>query len=296
MNASDIAHDGVELVRRGWRQGSFLSNATAPKVYTIQTLAEQEEREKIERGGLPSSQEWNLESVVLDENDLLVIVSQACDIQKDSAKEPYVEAVRAYWTSNRDIIHQSKRNSVYYFPIKERIGSNNIREVLVVDLRPRLLLKKESLLRCCPISYFDGEDTVIARRFRQWLGRRYLRQALANELVIAVQQPIVKAIRRLSSKDPLHITLDNLREIRFFLLNDTVPYEIEMLFLFDGDSENPPLTDEDAARLANWMDIVLQNGDRVASSTWHMYSTQEISVHDYENAYELALHEFTLPE
>jgi len=146
-----------------------------------------------------------------------------------------------------------------------------------------------------PHTCFDSENTVIPRRFRQWLGRRYLRQALENELVTAIQQPVVNAIRRLHSKDPLHDTLDNLREIRFLLLNETAPYQIEMLFLFDGDSENPPLTDEEAARLANWMDIVVKAEGRVASYTWHMYSTQEISVHDYENAYELALHEFSLP-
>ncbi|HLG63251.1 MAG TPA: hypothetical protein VKY19_15035 [Ktedonosporobacter sp.] len=145
-----------------------------------------------------------------------------------------------------------------------------------------------------PHTWYE-DDAAIARRFRQWLGRRYLRQALANEIVMAVQQPVVKAIRQLSAKDPLHNTLDNLREIRFFLLNDAVPYEIEMLFLFDGDSENSPLTDEETARLANWIDRALKHGGRVASFTWHMYSTQEISVHDYENAYELALHEFTLP-
>ena len=295
MNASDVVHDGIELVQRGWSQGSFLANRSAPKVYTIQTLIEQEERENIEVSVSPSSQQWKLQQVTLDENDLLVIVSQACDIQKASDKEPYVEAVRAYWTSDRDIIHQSKRNSVYYFPIKERTTSDQIREMLIVDLRARLLIKKEALLRCCPISYFNSDDAAIARHFRQWLGRRYLRQALANEIVMAVQQPVVKAIRQLPAKDPLHNTLDNLREIRFFLLNDAAPYEIEMLFLFDGDSENSPLTDEEAARLANWIDRALKHGGRVASFTWHMYSTQEISVHDYENAYELALHEFTLP-
>ncbi len=295
MSASDVGHDGIELVQRGWRQGSFLTNTSAPKVYTIQTLVEQEERENIELDVSPSSQQWKLQPVILDENDLLVIVSQACDIQKAPDKEPYVEAVRAYWTSDRDIIHQSKRNSVYYFPVKERTTSDQIREMLIVDLRARLLIKKEALLRCCPIFYFDSEDAAIARHFRQWLGRRYLRQALANEIVTAVQQPVVKAIRRLPTKDPLHNTLDNLREIRFFLLNEAAPYEIEMLFLFDSDSENSPLTDEEAARLANWMDVVLKNEGRIASFTWHTYSTQEISVYDYENTYELALHEFTLP-
>ncbi|HYU75566.1 MAG TPA: hypothetical protein VEL31_23090 [Ktedonobacteraceae bacterium] len=295
MSKSDIVHIGIELIQQGWMQGSFLHNTSAPKVYTVQALLEREEVEHIKSGmSLPSNQ-WTMKEVVLDENDLLVIVSQACDIQKAPDKEPYVEAVRAYWTSDRNTIHQAKRNSVYYFPIKERTTSNNGKEALIVDLRPRLLIEKEALLRCHPISYFDSENTVTPRRFRQWLGRRYLRQALANELVTSIQQPVVNAIRRLSAKDPLHNIFDNLREIRFLLLNETVPYQIEMLFLFDGDSENPPLTDEEAARLANWMDIVLKSEGNISSYTWHMYSTQEISVYDYEHAYELALHEFSLP-
>jgi len=295
MSTSNVVHAGVELIERGWIQGSFLHNVSAPKLYTIQTLAEQEEMERINIDVSLSSNQWIMKEVTLDENDLLVIVSQACDIQKDSDKEPYVEAVRAYWTSDRNIIHQSKRNSVYYFPIQERITPSNAKEALIVDLRPRLLIEKEALLRCQPLSYFDSTNTAIPRRFRQWLGRRYLRQALANELVTAIQQPVVNAIRRLSSKDSLHDTLDTLREIRFLLLSETVPFQIEMLFLFDGDSENAPLSDEEAARLANWIDVVLKSEGKALLYTWHMYGTQEISLHDYENAYELALHEFSLP-
>lgn len=68
-----------------------------------------------------------------------------------------------------------------------------------------------------------------------------------------------------------------------------------MLFLFDENDENSPPTDEEAARLANWMDLILQKAGKVASYTWQMHSTQEISVHDYENAYELSLHEFSQP-
>lgn len=294
MDTLDVVHVGVKLIQQGWMQGSLLGNESAPKVYTVQTLVGQEVAENVGADVSLASNQWKMKEVALGESDLLVIVSQICDIQKIPDKEPYVEAVRAYWTSDRNIIHQAKRNSVYYFPLKERIISNNRKEALIVDLRHRLLIEKEALLRCQPVSYLDKENTVTPRRFRQWLGRRYLRQALENELVIAIQQPVVNAIRKLSSEDPLHDILDNLREIRFFLLNEIAPYQIEMVFLFDGDSENPP-TYEEAARLGNKIDIILQSEGQVASYTWRMHSTQEISVYDYENAYELALHEFSLP-
>lgn len=295
MSTLDVVHVGIKLIQQGWMQGSLLRSELAPKLYTVQTLVSQEMTENIEISASLISNQWKTKEVTLDENDLLVIVSQVCDIQKTPDKEPYVEAVRAYWTNERDIIHQAKRNSVYYFLLRERTISNNRKEALIVDLRHRLLIEKESLSKCQPESYFDEENTVTPRRFRQWLGRRYLRQALENELVIAIQQPIVNAIRKLSSGDPLHDTLDSLREIRFFLQNETAPYQIEMLFLFDGDSENPPFTYEEAARLGNWMDVILKSEGKVASYTWQWYSTQAISVYDYENAYELPLHEFSLP-
>lgn len=295
MSTLDVVHVGIQLIQQGWMQGSLLRSELAPKVYTVQTLIRQEVAENIETNMSRTFNQWKTKEVRLDENDLLVIVSQACDIQKTPDKEPYVEAVRAYWTNERDIIYQAKRNSIYYFPLKERIISNNRKETLIVDLRDRLSIEKESLLKCQPESYFDGENTVVPRRFRQWLGRRYLRQALENELVIAIQQPVVNAIRKLSSEDPLHSTLDNLREIRFFLLNEGAPYQIEMLFLFDEDSEPSPFTYEEAAKLGNWIDVILKSEGKVASYTWQRYSTQEISVYDYENAYELPLHEFSLP-
>jgi hypothetical protein len=296
MSSLDVVHAGIKLIQQGWIQGSLLHSASSPKRYMVQRLVGRGEGETIEADATLPSNQWKMKEVVFDENDLLVIISQVCDIQKAPDKEPYIEAACAYWTNDRNILHQAKRNSVYYFPLKERISANNRKEALIVDQRHRLLIEKEALLECHPLSYFDSENAAILRRFRQWLGRRYLRQALANELVVAIQQPVVNGIRRLSSHDPLQDILDNLREIRFLLLNETAPYEIEMLFLFDEDSENPSLTNEEAARLANWMDMVLKSEGNVASYTWHMYSTQEISVYDFENAYELALHEFSLPD
>lgn len=261
MKALDVVHVGVQLIQQGWMQGSLLRS----KVYTVQTLARQEVTGNIDINvSLPSNQ-WKTKEGTLDENDLIVIISQACDIQKSLNKEPYVEAVRAYWTSERDIIHQAKRNSVYYFLLKERTIPHTRQEALIVDLRQRLLIEKESLLQCQPESSFDEANAVTPRRFRQWLGRRYLRQALENELVIALQQPVVNAIRKLPPGDLLHDTLDSLREIRFFLLNETAPYQIEMLFLFDGESGHPPFTYEEAARLGNWMDRTVKSEGKVAS-------------------------------
>src|SRR5579875_3022837 len=295
MSALDEEHVGITLIRQGWMQGSVLHARVAPKVYTIQTLTEKEMYSHGEVASSVLSTHWNLKEVMLDEDDLLVIVSQVCDIQKSPDKEPYVEAVRACWTDNHDIIHQAKRNSVYYFLLKERINLREVKEALIVDLRPRLLIDKRALVKCCPESYFEGTTIALPRRFRQWLGRRYLRQALANELVAAIQQPIVNAIRKLRVTDPLHEVLDNLREIRFLLLNDAEPFQVEMLFLVDSDSAVPSPTEEDAAILANWINNVLTTEGKAVLESWQMCSTQEISVYDYENAYELALHEFSLP-
>ena len=293
MSTLGTVHAGIELIQRGWGQGSLLQSSSIPKAYPVLKLVEQEEVESTIVGVPQRFNQWKTIEITLDEKDQLVVISQVCDIQKAPDKEPHVEAAQAFWTSDRNIIHQAKRNSVYYFPITERTTSSNGKEALIIDLRRRLLIDKEALLQCDPVCFFDGENTAIPRRFRWWLGRRYHRQALSNELVTAIQQPVVEAIRRLKPTDPLQDTLDNLREIRFVLVNETAPYQVGMLFLYDVDSQTPPPTYEEAANLGDWMDTVLKR--KVMSYTWNMGSTDEISLRDYENTYELALHEFSLP-
>ena len=90
MSTSGMIYAGIELIQRGWIQGSLLHDASAPKVYTVQGLVKQENIENIEADVSPSSNQWEVKEVVLDKNDLLVIVSQACDIQKAPDKEPYM--------------------------------------------------------------------------------------------------------------------------------------------------------------------------------------------------------------
>jgi len=311
MGKSDVFH-GSELIQRGWTQGSLIENTSAPKVYTVQTLTEQARGENIEAGVSLSSNQWKLKEKALAESDWLVVVSQDCDIQKEANKEPFVEAVRAFWTGERDIIRQASTNSVCYFPLKERTTSDNRAETLVVDLRDRLLIEKEALLKCPPIPYFDHENDASRnkqRHFRQWLGRRYLRQALENELVEAIQKPVVKAIRDLRKRDPLQIqaTLNKIQEIRFHRLDKTVPYQIEILFLFEtsspteeeiasnADNETSPPSQEEIASLADWLDGVLKREGKAELVHWDIHSTQQISVYDYAHAYELSLDEFSLP-
>src|SRR6266516_748613 len=111
MSKSGIVHIGIELIQQGWMQGSFLHNTSAPKVYTVQALLEREEVAHIKSGmSLPSNQ-WTMKEVVLDENDLLVIVSQACDIQKRQIKNhmwrryvPIGQAIETRFIRQKEIL------------------------------------------------------------------------------------------------------------------------------------------------------------------------------------------------
>lgn len=294
--SSDAAHDGILLIQRGWTQGSLLDAASAPKIFAVQTAIEAVPENNDASISPVAVVQWSIRQISLDANDWLIVVSQDCDILKPSKLEPYVEAVRAYWTSNRQIIHDAKRNSVYYFFIHASTEQDKAEEALIADARPRLLIEKEALLRCTPLPSFNNNDTLMLRRFRQWLARRYYRQALEDDLVIAVQQPVVKAVGKLRQTNPLHHTLDSIREVRFFLHNEAAPYQVEILFLYDKENEATLMNEEEVARLGNWLATVLKEGGRAELLSWNIFSTQEISVYDYENAYELPLYQYSLSQ
>src|SRR5260370_40960620 len=112
---------GVELIRHGWCQGSLLKATSAQKSWLVLNTHEEK---KDSTSISASANSWSLQQETLDENDLLLIVSQTCDIQRSPKQEPYVEAIRAYWTSERSIIHEAGKNSVRRFLIQRRTTGN----------------------------------------------------------------------------------------------------------------------------------------------------------------------------
>ncbi len=94
-------------------------------------------------------------------------------------------------------------------------------------------LKRRLSSPSLPKDGFRENDKVTPRKFSNWLAKRYNRPALPDDIVNAIQKPIVKAIDKLPQAHHLHQVLDGIDELLFFLRNDAVPFQIEMIFLRD---------------------------------------------------------------
>ncbi len=288
----DIDNVGEELLRLGWRQGSILKAVSAQKSWLVLNIPK----------GIPpdqtsnaiSSNVWSLQQEKLDPNDFLVIASQTCDIQRSPRLEPYIEALRAYWTSERNIIHEAGKNSIRRFLIQRRTDSDGKVEGLIADATIRIQIAKDSLVRLTPLANFEENDRITSRRFRKWLAGRYDRPAIPDDLVLAIQKPIIKAIGKLHPKDEKNDILDGICEILFFPQNKSMPFLIDMLFIRHESGHAPRVSDENAAKLAGWISDVLKKGGNAELAHWEILSLKQISVYDYAHAYELPTDQYSL--
>ncbi len=287
----EVENIGKELIQRGWGQGSLLRIAPAFKMYLVAEKPSSVGVDTISTN--PPTVRWNFQHEALDENDFFIIVSQPCDIQKSPNHEPYVEAMRVYSTNDRSIIHEASRNSVRYFLLRRYHSDNGQEEALIVDATIRLLLDKVSLLYLEPQAGIQASDKIMSRLFRRWLARRYDRPALDDDLVNAIQKPIIRAIDKLRPTDPLHDILDSIGEVLFLLQNETPPYKIILLFIRDERIDTQQISDEQVAELAGWIaDILIKKGNAELID-WHIFSTEQISVKDYTNASKLPLDQYS---
>lgn len=281
---------GVVLIQQGWCQGSWLEAASAPRSW----LALTDHQDGQDPSGASVSQDvWILRQALLDTEDLLIVASQTCDIQRSAGQEPYIEVIRGFWTSDRAIMHQAGKNSSRLFLIQRRPGSDEREKALIADATTHIQIEKAALLAFTPRSCFKENDRITPRKFSEWLARRYDRPALPDAIVNAIQKPVVKGIDKLSASHRLHRILDGIDEILFIPVNENVPFLVDMVFIRDERSDAPQVSDEDAARLGNWIAEVLQKGKEAELTHWEILSRKEISVYDYSNAYELPLDYYT---
>jgi hypothetical protein len=287
----DSENAGEKLIQLGWRQGSVLKATSAQKSWLMLNTLDANSPDQISNS--ISSGVWDLHQETLDVNDLLVIASQTCDIQRSPKLEPYIEALRAYWTSERNIIHEAGKNSVRRFLMQRRTNGNGEVEGLIADATTRIQIAKHSLLGLIPLANFAENDRIASRRFRKWLAGRYDRTAIPDDLVLAVQRPIIKAIGKLNPKDEKNDILDGIREILFSLQNKTAPFLIDMLFIRHEPSYAPRVSNENAAKLAGWISDVLKKGSDAELAHWDIFSLKEISVYDYAHAYELPTDQYS---
>ena len=278
---------GVVLIQLGWCQGSLLGAASAPKSWLA--LSDQQNTDLEKTGSL----NWILNQEALDANDLLIVASQTCDLQRSPIQEPYIEVIRGYWSSDKGVMHQAGKNSSRLFLMQRGSSNNKAEEALIADATVRIQIEKAALLSLTPKTSFKENDNVTPRKFSEWLGRRYNRPALSDAIVNAIQKPIVKAIDKLPAAHDLHRVLDGIDELLFFLRDDNIPFQVDMIFLRDERDDAPYVSDEEAAQLGGWISNILQNRNEAALMHWEILSRKEISVYDYSNAYELPVDYYT---
>lgn len=287
----EVNNIGKELIQRGWSQGCLVKVSSAFRMYLSLEKSTLGEIDPINTD--PSVVQWSIQQEALDGQDCFIIISHSCDIQKSPKHEPYIEAMQAFSTNDRGMIHEASRNSVRYFLLRRYRSDRGQEEALIADATIRPSLEKASLLYLAPLTGIQT-DKVILHLFRRWLARRYDRPALDDDLVNAVQKPIIKAIGKLRPTHPLQDTLDGISEVLFLLQNDTLPYQIVLLFMRTEHPDIPQVSIEQAADLAGWIDDILKRERGATLSNWGLFGTDEIRLKDYTNAFKLPLDQYSL--
>ncbi len=291
------ANVGEELIRRGWTQGSLIDTADCPEASLSwnrqpkqdEVLADQTPDQA--EDGAPSGR-WEINRTPVKAHDYLVVVSHPCDIIKPDDKEPFVEAIPAHWTSDPDAISNARPNSIRHFILRRREGARG-QECLIADSALKLSLRKATLLGLTPQEGIPTSDVLQTRQFRMWLAKRYDRPALPDNMVLAIQKPIIEAFKKLPRSDKKRQALDGIREILFWASTKQPPFEIVIWFLLH-EAYDPPITDRVAANeLAGWMGKCLAKVGDARIVGWDLVSLAEISLGDYLVAGKLSLDEYS---
>ena len=206
------SHIVVESSQTDWYQGCLLE-ATSAKMSWLIRSPEEIPGEAV--GSTRALGVWKVKEVFLNENDYLIIVSQTCDIYRSSLKEPYIEAIRAFKTSDKGIMKEAMTSGRQF--LLRRISVDGFEEALIADATVRLHIAKDDLLKLKPLVCFEDGDKITPRMFSQWLAKRYDRQAIPDDIVDAVQKPIVNSIKKLSKMNDLHRIFHGIWQIRFLL-------------------------------------------------------------------------------
>src|SRR6266487_2913324 len=213
-----------ESDRHKWSQGCLLkaTSIKLPWLAIINDVVISPENQGTTNSA-KSNLSWKVEHKTLDDEDFLVIVSQTCDIRRLANKEPYVEAIRAFWTDDKSLINEAKTNSIRHFPLQFReVDGKQL--ALIADATLRVQIDKDSLFSLEPITCFKEDDRTTPLYFQRWLADRYGRQAVPNEFVNAIQKPIVKAVRKLKSTNELFRIFEGIWKIQFFVRDNERPY------------------------------------------------------------------------
>ncbi len=271
---------GVELIARGWSQGKIVAAGS-----TAMTWQRRQD-----------TGEWIDSSHPLGTDDLLVVVSHDCDIERDLKREPRIEFMRAFWTSNRGSMREAGSNSIRRFLLR-REATETGDMGLIADASVRLHLDKRSLLDLEPLPGLDEEVPYSRQLFQNWLAARYNRPTVPNEIQRALVSPVETAMKEMDDTHPLIPIRECIDEIRYLVLNESAPYQVDFVFVATESPDLAAPSYEDAAELAAWLVDVLREGGGLATvNHWELLDYGSISVREYRYYTKLRLDYLSIPD
>jgi hypothetical protein len=271
MNQGSLSE---ELIERGWSQGCLFSARSA--MHPSLTYSPADDGQDV----------WSVEHEALADDDLLVVITQTCDINND--REPHVEVVCAYWTTDRGEINSAETNSSRLFLLKRRAAGRG-EEGLLADLTRRISVKKAALLPFQAEKTFPSENDDRLRLFQRRLALRYQRPAIPTALVEAVQQPIANAAGKLSTSHEIRRILRKIHEILILPVDFEQTNRVDLAFMVSEQTTDERLSVEESARLAAWIETALQKRGRATINVAEQYTYEEISARTLIESYRMPL-------
>lgn len=277
---------GRELHGKGWDQGVLfppLSEAinfdpAAPVSKLAKAAARTPPGHKAAFGGVAHGVAYGPRP----KTKYFLLITQACDLVKPLSVEPNVLAMPVFATTNEKILEVAARNSVRYFLV-------DAARDLIADALTCMVVEKPLLTKLTPeVGVATAEER---RRLGQWVARRFNRPAIPDPMVEAIAKPILTNLRTKQQNGTLdEALLARVVEVRLCVLNDTLPYRFQLLFIVDeadvaqAELDLAPLVGE----LRAWFSP--------ASATlegWYARSYGDISVADYLDYDQLDLVEYS---
>ncbi len=209
------------LIDEGWRQGALLQ-----KVPHEQFLAHSH--------------------IKIRENDLLLVISQTCDlVNPDFDLEPYCEVLRLTPQEKEPSAHASGgKNSRLLELALEVDGKQRFFQVVPFD---RFYVDRHLLLQCRPDAYMDEASIEMVTA---WLTKRLVRVAFPDSFDRrwkGRRKQIEKIIKRLERVRDVYLKIEPFSE-----LDNDQEYVLEIVLLMGaGDFDNPETYEEYARHKAD---------------------------------------------
>lgn len=158
------------------------------------------------------------------DTDYWIVISQDCDLARGENHEPYVEFMLCRPAKNETELEAARTNSARRFLVDEK-GQ-------LVALAPFRACVKKSDVADLQVEPWPG-DKLSLEQFRQWLGWRYTRPAVPDDIDVGFQDPCIEVAQSLAAEDPS--TLASLgrcvEEMKFYYFEAEPPYKINLVVL-----------------------------------------------------------------